>query len=137
MKNLIKVMLLFVMCVTIINCTEDDSPIATVITTADLTTNADENISQGSALGTVTGSSSTDKAVTFSITTQSPSGALAINATSGVLTVSDASAFDYETNTQITATVKVAEDTVSENATVTININNLEEGKKGDLIIAK
>ncbi len=89
----------------------------------DLTVAIDENPTNGQVLGTVpTGTSGTSN---FSIASQSPAGAMSIDTNTGELTVADVSVFDFETNPVITASVTV-EDAVSP-ATVTINLNDLNE----------
>ena len=106
------------------SCGSDDDPVT--VTTADLTTSIDENPSNGDILGTVEGTTNRGT-VTFSISSQTPPGAMAINATTGVLTVADASAFDFEVNPTITANVTVANGTVSQTAGITINLNNVSD----------
>lgn len=63
-------------------------------------------------------------ALAFSITAQTPEGALNINASTGELEVADAKLFDFETNPQLIATVKV--DGATNTGTVTVNLTNLE-----------
>ena len=106
-----------------LSCKKED-PIT--VTTADFTTTLDENPANGTAIGTVTGSTNRGS-VTFSISTQTPAGAMAIDGTTGELTVADASHFDFETNPTITASVTVANGTVSETSGVTINLNNVAD----------
>lgn len=92
------------------------------VTVQDLTVTIDENPTNGQVIGTLQASAG---ASAFSITAQSPSGALNINSSSGELTVQDASLFNYETNPTITATVTVGD---AENpASVSISLNNVNE----------
>lgn len=106
-----------------IACGEDepDLPDPPVVSAQDLTIEVSENAELGLLLGTVSGTSN-QGAVTFSIASQSPSGAVAIDATSGDLTVADATAFDFDINPVITATVDVTRTTVTQTANVTINL---------------
>ena len=67
----------------------------------------------------------------FSITSQTPTGALSINPSTGELTVADATLFDFEINPVITATVAVV-DAVN-TGTVTINLRNVNELSIQDL----
>lgn len=137
MKNLKTGLLLAVFSIAIISCSKDDGPIVTTVTTADVTKNIDENSTNGTVVGTVTGASNTGT-VNFSITSQTPNGALSINVTTGELTVADATIFDFETNPTITAIVKVADGEVTKNSNVTVNLNDIDdiefflsESKKG------
>lgn len=107
-----------------LSCDNKEDPIT--VTTADLTTTIDENPTTGASIGTVTGTTNRGS-VTFSIASQTPAGAMAIDASTGELTVADASAFDFETNPSITANVTVANGTVSQTAGITINLNNVAD----------
>ncbi len=91
----------------------------------DFTASIDENSTNGSLLGTVQASG--DGTLTYSITTQTPTGALTINASTGELTIADETLFDFETNPTITATVMVDNSVSTETTTVTINLNDLAE----------
>lgn len=137
MKNFKKELLLALFSIVIISCSKDDGPIVTTVTTANLTKNIDENSGNGAVIGTVTGASNTGT-VNFSITSQIPNGALAINTTTGELTVADTAIFDFETNPTITAIVSVADGEVTNNSNVTVNLNDIDdiefllsESKKG------
>ena len=114
------------MCVAILSCSEEDASIETIVTTADLTISIDENPDQETIIGTVTGVSSTGT-VSFSITSQSPNGALTINETTGELTILDITLFDFETNPTITAIVEVVDGNIKESADVTVNLNDVIE----------
>jgi len=105
-----------------LSCDNNEDPVT--VSTADLTITVDENPSNAQILGTVTGTTN-QGSVTFSIASQAPVGAIAIDSSTGELTVADATQFDFETNPSITATVTVANGAVSETANVTINLNNM------------
>lgn len=119
-------LLFAVLSVLLVNCSKDDSPIETIITTADITKSIDENSAQGTVVGTVTGTSNTGT-VAFSITTQTPNGALAINATTGELTIADATIFDFETNPKITAIIRVTDGEVTNNSNITVNLTDKDD----------
>ena len=106
----------------LLSCSNDDEPTIT-INLLDLEVTIDENPANRQVIGTV----QTDKSGTlsFNITSQTPTGALSIDASSGEVTVSDETLFDFETNPTITATVS-AEGAVN-TATVTINLANVSE----------
>ncbi|MFC5046232.1 hypothetical protein ACFSTE_04320 [Aquimarina hainanensis] len=91
----------------------------------DFTATIDENPANGQSLGIVQATG--DGTLSFSITSQTPGGALSINASTGELTVADATLFDYETNPAITATVTVDNAGNTESADVTINLTNVNE----------
>lgn len=104
------------------SCSNDDDN-TVVINLQGLDVTIDENPTNGDLIGTV--QSNSTGSLTFSITSQTPTGALSINGSTGELTVADASLFDYEANTIITAIVSA--DEASNQATVTINLNNINE----------
>lgn len=91
----------------------------------DFSTNIDENPTDGQSLGTIQASG--DTTLTYSITTQSPNGALNINANSGELTVANPTLFDFEINPTITATVSVDNAGTVQTAAVTISLNDVDE----------
>ena len=96
------------------------------VTASDFTGNIDENPTNGAAIGTI--SASTDQgSLSYSIVSQTPSGVVTINSTNGALTVANAAAFDFETNTKVTGVVKVANGDASKQVNFTIDINNVIE----------
>ncbi|MBG6130689.1 hypothetical protein IWQ47_002165 [Aquimarina sp. EL_43] len=103
------------------SCSKDDEVLA--INLKDVKVTIDENPANGQVLGKV--ESDNSSSLTFSITTQTPAGALSINKNTGELTVADATLFDFETNPTITATVSA--NGALNKATVTISINNINE----------
>ena len=124
MKNTFKLtyLLALSLLLTAFGCSNDDE--GTVeINLQNLEVTIDENPTNGDVVGTV--QSDSNSALTFGITTQTPSGALSINPATGELIVADGTLFDFETNPTITATV--AADEAVNDATVTININNTNE----------
>ncbi len=102
------------------------TPVAVTVTAANLNTNFDENPEAGATIGTVQASASSGT-VRFSIVSQSDAGALTINATSGQISVGDASLFDYESRMLVTAVVSVSSGSVSEEVTVTVNLVDVSE----------
>jgi hypothetical protein len=121
LKNLS--LLIFVLSLVIISCSNDDDNNSTQINLQDLEVTIDENPTNGDIVGTVQSNSTSP--LTFSIVSQTPVGALAIDATSGELTVLDTGLFDFETNSTITAIISSSE--AVNTATVTINLNNINE----------
>lgn len=110
-------------------CSEDDPEPAITVDISDFTGSIDENPENGASLGTVSASTSSG-AVTFEIVSQTPAGAVAINATSGALTVADASLFVAADNPTISGTVRATNGSVSADASfeITVNSVNINEG---------
>lgn len=102
------------------------SPTPTTVTASDLTLTVDENPINGDLLGTINGSTN-NGTVQYAIVSQSSSGALDVNSSSGAVTVADATAFDFETQTTLSAVVRVSSGNVSENITITVNITDVAE----------
>lgn len=135
MKKQFNLINLFAMAflLTTLSCKKDDEgPAGNPISIQDLDVAIDENPTNGQTIGTVP--TEGDATPSFSITSQTPTGALSINSSTGELTVSNAVLFDFETNPIITATIAVvgAENT----ATVTIGLNDLNEIGVQDLTAA-
>lgn len=114
-------LLIVALLLTTYSCNNDDNN-TVVITLQDLEVAIDENPTNGQVVGTV--QSDSNSTLTYSITSQTPNGALSIDESTGELTVADATLFDYEINPEITAIVSAIE--ASNTAFVTINLNNLE-----------
>lgn len=96
----------------------------------------DENAPNGSNVDTVAASDpDADDAgnLTFAIINQVPEAAFDINNSSGLIEVSDSSQLDFETNPTFTVTVRVTDSggpggsTLSDEADITINLNNVNE----------
>ena len=119
----------------LLSCSKDSDSVDSVmdpadteitVTASNFSTSIDENSPDGQIIGTVTGSTN-QGSVIFTITEQNPTGAISINSANGELTIANESLFDFETNPTITGTVKVANGSVFENATITINLNDVNE----------
>ncbi|WP_291869354.1 DUF1566 domain-containing protein [Maribacter sp.] len=135
MNKLFKSINLFALAIllTTFGCGNDDdgAPQNIEINIQDLAVTIDENPTNGQVIGTVqTDGSGT---LNFSITSQTPSGALSINTSTGELTVANAAIFDFEVNPIITATITVTN--AVETAMVTVNLNNLNETTIQDLTV--
>ena len=115
--NFLKLSLLALSFLTL-SCSSDDDNNSTPINLQDLEVTIDENPTNGDIVGTV--QSNSTSSLMFSIVSQTPIGALEIDATSGELTVLDAGLFDFETNPTITATVSATG--ASNQSTVTIEL---------------
>lgn len=109
------------------SCSSDDDNVrgSSEINAVNLVTNFDENPAVGASVGTIQASSG--NTLIFSITTQTPSGALSIDSSTGELKVADADAFDFETNPILSATISILDLSDTTSVTATININNLDD----------
>lgn len=104
---------------------EDPEPVVTV-SAEEFSTTIDENPDNGQNLGTLEAHASDSSAVSFSLKEQSVEGALALSS-SGVLTVADPSPFDFETQTEITATYLAVSGTVRDSASIIVTISDVDE----------
>ena len=112
-----------------VGCSSDDDANTTSINLQNLEVTIDENPTDGQVIGTVLSNSTNP--LTFSIVSQSPSGALEIDATTGELTVLDAGVYDFETNPTITAVISSSEAVNTENVTVKlVNVNEIGDFKR-------
>ena len=110
-----------------IGCSKDDENVIQVtVTTEDFSVAIDENPTEGQSIGKVTGKSSEGE-VSFSLTTQTPEGAMSIDAKTGELKVKNASLFDFETYTSITGVALVKSGTISKEAKITVKINDVDD----------
>lgn len=107
----------------IASCSSDDDANIASVNLQDLAVTIDENPTDGQVIGTI--QSNSTNPLTFSIVSQSPNGALNINANTGELTVADPMLFDFETNPTITAIISA--DGAQNTATVTITVNDVDE----------
>ncbi|NOS93364.1 MAG: hypothetical protein HOP30_15705 [Cyclobacteriaceae bacterium] len=108
-----------------ISCTKEEDPIS--INATDFTVTIAENPTLGQVLGTVAVTTNRGT-LTYSVEpSETLSGAFAINATTGQLTVGSVSFFDFETRTSITGKVKVTNGSVSKLINVTITLTDVLE----------
>ena len=124
--KLLKTLSLIVL-LTCISCSNDDnSSPANIISLQDLEVAMDENPTNSQLIGNVVATQTVGGAtLTYTIDSQIPVGALAINSSTGELTVADAMLFDYETNSSITAIISV--NGATNNSAITVNLNNINE----------
>lgn len=95
------------------------------VTTSDFITTIQETPISGQVLGKVEGTTSSGSVV-FAIASEDVAGGLAVDATTGELTISDTSLFDYEVRTTFSAEVEVSNGDVKETSKVSIDIEDLE-----------
>lgn len=118
--------ILFLSLIMLIAACNSDDPAPPSISANDFSTAIDENQTTGTALGSID-ATGTDGAITYSITSQTPNGALAIDATTGSLTVANENDFDFETNPTITANISVTGNTVTVDVTATVTLNDIDD----------
>lgn len=106
-------------------CSEEDEPTIT-ITASDLNVTIAENPAPGQSLGTIQATASSGS-LTFAISTQSMSGAFAINPSSGEVTVGNADLFDFESTTELTASVTVASGNTTEQVAVNVTLTDVSD----------
>ncbi|MGO4912057.1 cadherin repeat domain-containing protein [Leeuwenhoekiella sp. W20_SRS_FM14] len=97
-----------------------------ILNVEDLNISINENPTINQLLGSVKTSTNLD-VLNYRILNQEPEGALYINEANGNLYVSDASLFDFERNPVIAAVIQVSSGENFKNASVTINLNDVEE----------
>ena len=66
-------------------------------------------------------------AITYSITAGNNAGLFSINTTSGALSIAGGKALDFETSTTHTLTVLASDGTNTDNATITVNVTNIND----------
>ena len=96
-------------------------------TISDETFSIDENSSNGSVVGTVTASDANSDPLTYSITAGNTNTTFAISASSGEITVANSSELDFETTPSYSLTVNASDGILSDNATITIDVNDITE----------
>ncbi|MFO7905365.1 MAG: DUF4347 domain-containing protein [Pirellulaceae bacterium] len=98
------------------------------------TFSVDENSSDGTVVGAVTASDyDPDDTLQYAITDGNTAGAFAIDANTGEITVANSAALDYETTRSFNLTVAAIDDHGAYgSATITIELNNLEEPGTND-----
>jgi hypothetical protein len=105
-----------------------------VFTTTTTTYTIAENLAKGTVVATIAATDADGETLTFSLT--DASGAFAIDAATGVITVVNASILDYETNTSFTITVNVTDGTNTESIDLTISLTDVEEGTGIDKVVS-
>lgn len=126
MKQLFKLLILSILLTTYSCDNDDDISPTNVISLQDLTATIDENPANGQVVGNVLATQTVGGAtLAYTINSQTPTGALTINSSTGELAVADATLFDYETNPSITAIVSV--NGATNNSTITVSLNNINE----------
>jgi len=88
----------------------------------------DENSANGTVVGTIVASDpDSGDSVTYAVIAGSGIGVFAVDSVTGQITVSDSSALDYETSPSFNLTVRVTDGALTDVATVTINLGDVNE----------
>ncbi|HLV13603.1 MAG TPA: cadherin repeat domain-containing protein [Xanthomarina sp.] len=124
--KVLRFLIISIFLLSLYNCSSnDDSGESKGIHVKNLVTNFDENPNDGAVVGTIQAVSK--NILSFSISFQTPAGALGINPSTGELKVANATLFDFETNPVISATISIADLNSTTSATATINLNDLDD----------
>ncbi len=95
------------------------------------TLQVNENTANGTVVGTVIATDpNPGQAITFSITSGNTNNAFSVNAATGVLSVSNSQALNYEATTSFQLTLRATDNGIGSlwsQATVTVNIQNVNE----------
>lgn len=124
--NFIYTLLILILVLTSCDDSNNELNSQTTISIVDFTKNINENPIAGLSLGFVEAITN-QGTLSYSIITQTPNQALEINASTGEIFVLTASLFDFETYPSITGIVKVDNSSESKTATITINLNDLND----------
>jgi hypothetical protein len=103
------------------------SAVNDVPTLAPATFSLPENTANGTVVGTVLGADVENDPLTYSIVGGNTNNAFAINPTTGVVTVNNTTALDFETTPTFTLTVQASDGVASVQAPVTINLTEVVE----------
>ncbi len=97
----------------------------------DASVSLDENSTTATAVHTISASDpDADTNLNYSILSGNVNNAFAINSMTGAITVSNAAALDFETTPSFTLTVRVSDGSLSDDAIVTIDVNDLNEAPR-------
>jgi hypothetical protein len=86
-----------------------------------------EDETDGATVGTVVANDADGDNITYSITAGNNDGIFAIDTDTGEITLADSSQIDFETTESYDLTVEVNDSITGRNATVTVNITNVNE----------
>lgn len=107
-------------------CKADEVPVTLAMSNA--TMSIDENSANGTVVGTVSADYTGTEALSYTITSGNSAGAFALGATSGEITVASSGELDFETTTSYVLNLEVTDGTLTANAAITINVNDVMEG---------
>lgn len=130
MKNLKSILLLSTLLIVFTtSCSKDDDGVNISITATNYSTSIDENVPTGTSLGTITATTNSNSALSYSIASQQPTNAVAINSATGELTVNTASIFDFETHSEITGDISITTNGASKTVSFTVTVLDVVANK--------
>ncbi len=115
---------LIVALVSISSCGKDDEVSSTLVAEG-FSTTIDENPSAGQELGTVDATTNLSS-LSFRIESQTANGAMSVDASTGRVTVQQASRFDFETNESVEAVISASDGVKTVQVDVVITLNDIE-----------
>ena len=118
----------------IINLIDVEENVAPTITAATFT--LAENSSTGTVVGTIGASDTDGDTLAYAILTGNTDQAFDLNVSTGVLSVTDSTALDYETTPVFSLLVQASDGALSDSATVTINLIDVEENVAPTITVA-
>ncbi|MEO9871430.1 DUF2927 domain-containing protein [Ekhidna sp.] len=107
-------------------CSDDTTEIEATLSVSDFTTTLSDVPRDQQILGTL-GTTTNQPNLVFDLISQSHDGALAINTTTGQITVADASIFDFEIISEISAEALVTTGDLSATAEIIIKLSKLSD----------
>jgi hypothetical protein len=126
MKTIKTFMLLVIMAV-FTSCSNDDEPKNHAPVSEDMEISMNENPTSD-LITTVVATDLDGDILTYSIVSQTPTGSIVINESTGGIFIGDIDAFNYEQNTVITAFIMVTDGIDETMIKLTINIVDVSEG---------
>ena len=108
-----------------IGCSKDNSTSTPTVQANDMSIILDEHPELGARIGKVEGAN-LENAI-FKIVSQNPDGAFEIDAYNGEITIADASLFDYEINTVLSAQLTVNNEVSSDASKIEVSLSDIDE----------
>lgn len=124
--NTLKTLTVLLIVAVFASCSNDDEPKNHAPVSEDMVLNMDENPTSD-LLTTIVATDLDGDDLQFSIVSQTPTGSVIINETTGEVYIGNSSIFDYEQNTVITVIIAVTDGVSVTEITLTINIQDVNE----------
>ncbi|MEQ8469792.1 MAG: cadherin domain-containing protein [Marinoscillum sp.] len=87
----------------------------------------DENVAEGTAVGTISAGDPNGDPITFSVVAGNTEGSFEVNSETGAVTLATGAQVDFETQSTYEMTVEVSDGSLSAQGVITIEINDLNE----------
>lgn len=124
--KIIKTLILLLFAVVITSCNKDEDPQNNAPVSQDIEISMEENPTSD-LVTTIIATDLDEDELTYTIQSQTPTGSIQINETTGEIFILNINAFDYELNTIITASIIVSDGIDDTNMQLTINILDVNE----------